>query len=509
MAWATDSTPTSEKRQQFRRLRDRFLFTYIGVIAATMGIFAIVTYEVVAVHRNRQLDDQLRQLSASALRLFPILDYEYGEVLRVSRGESLEESEAEEAEEREALRAAGITEEEEDAADEAEADEQALDPDPHDPIITFDAEGNPQPVELADLIEAEGSVDASMLDLGGEIIDLPQGIEWYRANRALMVKEGNQFPEQPLPKRLPREGKITKRRAFHSLSLPIYDEEQQKNVGYVRVTASTAQVEAELQQLRWGLLIGALGASGLTVITGIWLTRASLSPVVQSFEQLRQFTADASHELRNPLTAIQASVAVMQNHLERVDDRDVGKLEAIASASDQMRELVEDLLLLARMDHHAPNRSTWRTIPLDEMLEDLVELVRDRAAQAQVELSESLQALNIQGDADQLKRLFLNLISNAVQYTPAGGSVQVAMETVTGSAIIRVADTGIGIAPEHLEQVFERFWRADRARQADQGGTGLGLAISQAIAQRHGGQITVTSELGTGSCFEVCLPLIN
>ncbi|NEO85985.1 MAG: sensor histidine kinase [Spirulina sp. SIO3F2] len=473
MAWATDSTPIS-KRKQFRRLRDRFLFTYIGVIAATMGIFAIVTYEVVAIHRNRQLDDQLRQLSASALRLFPILNYEYGEILAESRGE---------------------------------VDEDDREEDPHDPIITFDAAGNPQALKLEDLIEAEGELDTSMLALGDSINELPQGIEWYRANRALIVKEGNKFPEAALPEQLPRQGKIIKRHDFHSLSLPIYDEAQQTNVGYVRVTASTAQVEAELIQLRWGLLLGALGASGLTVITGIWLTRASLSPVVQSFEQLRQFTADASHELRNPLTAIQASVAVMQNHPERIDERDEAKLEAIATASSQMRELVEDLLLLARMDHHAPNRSMWRDIPLDELLEDLVDLVRDRADQAKVQLTESFKSLTVQGDADQLKRLFLNLISNAVQYTPAGGSVAVDLEVMTNTAVVQVKDTGIGIAPEHLTKVFERFWRADPARQADAGGTGLGLAISLAIAQRHGGKITVTSEVGTGSCFEVCLPL--
>lgn len=473
------SQQSAQQRQQFRRLRDRFLFTYIGVIAVTMGVFAVVTYEVVASHRNRQLDEQLRQMGASALRLFPVLDYEYHEILRASLGEPEEEEEESE--------------------------------DPHAPIITFNAAGEPQPLELADLIEAEGDdferSDRSMLTLESSVTDLQQGIEWFNGDRALMVKEGNLFPQQTLAADVSPDGTLLTRPDLHSLSLAVYDRDRQETVGYVRVTASTAQVTAELVQLRWGLLIGALGASSLTVVTGIWLTRASLSPVVQSFEQLRQFTADASHELRNPLTAIQASVAVMQNHLERVDDRDVDKLEAIATASDQMRELVEDLLLLARMDHHAPNRSTWRVIPIDEMLEDLIELMRDRATQAQIQLTESLIPITVQGEADQLYRLFLNLISNAVQYTPAGGSVQVQISTVANTALIQVTDTGIGIAPEHLHKVFERFWRADAARQADSGGTGLGLAISQAVATRHGGNITVTSQLGQGTSFEVSLPL--
>lgn len=141
-------------------------------------------------------------------------------------------------------------------------------------------------------------------------------------------------------------------------------------------------MNAELRRLRWSLSVGVLIASGFAALGGIWFTRESLKPVLQSFKQLQQFTSDASHELRSPLTAIRASVAVMQSHPERVHPDDRDKLVAIATASSQMSRLVDDLLLLARMDRQAPNQSGWRRIALDELLEDLVYLYHDRAEQS-------------------------------------------------------------------------------------------------------------------------------
>jgi two-component system, OmpR family, manganese sensing sensor histidine kinase len=135
---------------------------------------------------------------------------------------------------------------------------------------------------------------------------------------------------------------------------------------------STTVLEAELHRLRWGLGLGGVVALGLTAIGGVWLTQESLKPVVQNLEQLKQFTADASHELRSPLTAVQASVAVMQTHPERVHPSDVKKLDAIASASKQMSCLVEDLLLLARIDSQQTNCWEWIPIAIDEILEALL-----------------------------------------------------------------------------------------------------------------------------------------
>jgi len=226
------------------------------------------------------------------------------------------------------------------------------------------------------------------------------------------------------------------------------------------------------------------------------------------FQQLKQFTADASHELRSPLTAIKTSVEVMQSHPERIHDADVKKLAAIASATKQMTELVEDLLLLARMDAGtAKITREWIVVPLDEVLEDLLEFWELQAEEKQIALKSNLvSGLSVMGDAAQLTRLFSNLIGNAIHYTSSGGTVTVSLINQNRLVIVNVEDTGIGIDAENVKLVFDRFWRADQARNRRAGGLGMGLAIAQAIAQRHRGEISVTSQLGVGSCFQVKFP---
>jgi signal transduction histidine kinase len=198
----------------------------------------------------------------------------------------------------------------------------------------------------------------------------------------------------------------------------------------------------------------------------------------------------------------------MQSHPERIHPADAEKLQAIASASDQMSQLVEDLLLLARMDRQTPDQRAWAVIALDELLEDLVTLYGDRADQQQIDLNLELNAnADVNGDASQLQRLFTNLIANGLQYTQSGGTVTVRLHRSPSQAVVEVQDTGIGIAAEHLPHLFDRFWRVDQARSYHAGGSGLGLAIAQAVTQHHGGTLTVYSEPGCGSTFTVTLPL--
>ncbi|HBL13705.1 MAG TPA: two-component sensor histidine kinase, partial [Cyanobacteria bacterium UBA11162] len=226
---------------------------------------------------------------------------------------------------------------------------------------------------------------------------------------------------------------------------------------------------------------------------------------------LKQFTADASHELRSPLTAIKASVEVMRNHPERIHPKDAKKLAAIASATAQMSHLAEDLLFLARTDATVlTSMGEQIPIPLNKVLQDLLELLEPFAQDKEINLeSELLMSISVMGNEIQLTRLFANLLENAIQYTLPGGTVRVILAKQNRFAIVSVKDTGIGIEREHLPLVFDRFWRADKARSRREGGTGLGLAIAQAIAQRHGGKITVTSKVGVGSCFQVRLPMIS
>jgi signal transduction histidine kinase len=184
--------------------------------------------------------------------------------------------------------------------------------------------------------------------------------------------------------------------------------------------------------------------------------------------------------------------------------------EAIASATNQMARLVEDLLLLARTDATtATPTQAWNAIPLEELLEDAIEFLEPKAEAKDISLKFNWKtSVSVMGDAAQLIRLFSNLVENALQYTPSGGVVTLSLRQIDKFAIVSVEDTGIGIDPEHLPLIFDRFWRADRARSYRSEGSGLGLAIGQAIAVRHGGDITVSSQLGVGSCFKVRLPVV-
>ncbi|MBE9076431.1 HAMP domain-containing histidine kinase, partial [Romeria aff. gracilis LEGE 07310] len=249
-------------------------------------------------------------------------------------------------------------------------------------------------------------------------------------------------------------------------------------------------------------------ALGLTGLGGFWLAQRAIHPVERSYEQLKQFTADASHELRGPLTAITTSVEVMQKHPERVHDKDRKKLSAIASAATQLHTLAEDLLLLARMDAQAIAAPPQK-VDLNALLHRTVEFHRPAAQAKAIALQfEEKAMLSVLGYPLPLSRLFANLIQNALHYTPQG-QVIVTLSQSRRSAHVCVADTGIGIAEAEFPCLFDRFWRADKARSRRIGGSGLGLAIVKAITQQHRGKISVSSQVNVGSTFHVYLPLVS
>lgn len=278
--------------------------------------------------------------------------------------------------------------------------------------------------------------------------------------------------------------------------------------GFIRASQNTQDIRLSQRQLLTGLAFGGGGALLLVGLGGFWLTRMAIRPIEHSYQRLMQFTADASHELRGPLTAIKTSVDVMQRHPERVHPRDVKKLGAIASATTELSTLAEDLLLLARMDADAIAQPP-QTVFLNSYLQDLVDLYADIAHQQGVDLIfQETAKVAVTGQPNQFNRLFKNLIQNALQYT-FQGQIIVQVSRSRRYALVKVSDTGIGIAPENLPKVFDRFWRADRARSRRDGGSGLGLAIVKAITHHYGGKIWVTSEVDRGSCFHVALPLAN
>ena len=318
----------------------------------------------------------------------------------------------------------------------------------------------------------------------------------------------------------------------------------------------TAQVAAPLDELRegldallWVMLPAIPILLGLATLGGYGLSRRALAPVDEisrtarlisarnlsqrlavpqtgdelqrlsetlndmmqrlesSFKRVTQFTADASHELRTPV-ALMRTIAELTLRKNRSESEYREALEQIYMELERTSQLVENLMVLARAD------SSWGGPAAEPM--DLAESVRDACLEGKTlarvkkvtfryELPED--GITMRGDAQAIRRLFLILIDNAVKYTATGGEVTVSLETTDGDAWGRVKDTGIGIPREDLPNIFERFYRADKARSRDTGGAGLGLSIARWIADVHAGEIEVESEPGKGSVFSVRLPI--
>lgn len=223
-----------------------------------------------------------------------------------------------------------------------------------------------------------------------------------------------------------------------------------------------------------------------------------------AFAQQRQFTSDAAHELRTPVSVILTQTQSTLNK-ERSGAEYRETLEACQRAATRMKKLVESLLELARLD---AGKATGKCEPVDlaQCAEECVALIRPLAEERNIQLQTELGAATCLGDGDQLALVVSNLLTNAVHYNRDGGEVRINTRMENGAATVTVSDTGAGIASEHLPYIFDRFYRADTARTSSQGRTGLGLAITKAIVESHGGKIEVTSTPGEGTSFVVGLP---
>ena len=228
----------------------------------------------------------------------------------------------------------------------------------------------------------------------------------------------------------------------------------------------------------------------------------------ESFNRQRQFTADASHELRTPLAIMQAE-ATLALSKERTSDDYRKSLETISQESDYMSSVISKLLFLARSDA-GKEQLNFEGVELKELITGLsanIEaLAQDKGIKFAVDAKEEL---TVNGDKVKLRQLFINILENAVRYTPADGRISVSLVKQESNAVVSISDTGIGIPPEHLPHIFERFYRVDKARTRADGGVGLGLAIAKIIAESHKGTIAVTSEVGKGTTFTISLPLEN
>ena len=223
-----------------------------------------------------------------------------------------------------------------------------------------------------------------------------------------------------------------------------------------------------------------------------------------AYQGQQRFVSDASHELRAPLTAIQANLELLEEHPDMlVSDRREAVTEARREAT-RLGHLVAELLALARADAGVALRA--KSVDLDRVAMEAVQEARLVADGRRIAI-EKLEPVKLSGDPDRLKELLLILLDNAVKYTPKEGVITVRLQRSGPSAQLAVCDNGIGIRAEDLPHVFERFYRADPARSSDPGGSGLGLAIARWIVERHGGTIAIESQPGKGTEAIVSLPL--
>jgi len=233
-----------------------------------------------------------------------------------------------------------------------------------------------------------------------------------------------------------------------------------------------------------------------------------LDRIEKSFRRVRQFSGDASHELRTPLTILRGETEVTLRWAKTPDEfRDM--LRSNMEEIDRMERIIESLLTLAKSEVGELTLE-MKELSLSDLVQELYlqSHILCEAKQIEVQLLLDVdEEIRIRGDELRLRQMFLNLISNAIKYTPEKGQLEIVLAMNDGFARVAINDSGIGIPTEHLSHIFDRFYRVDKARNRMDGGTGLGLAIVKWIAEAHGGSITVTSEVNKGSSFSVRLPL--
>jgi heavy metal sensor kinase len=233
-----------------------------------------------------------------------------------------------------------------------------------------------------------------------------------------------------------------------------------------------------------------------------------IARIEHSFRHMNRFTADASHELRTPLTVLRGELETLSRRPDIPGDvRET--IESALEETERLARIVENLLAIARLDA-GEALMTRERVDLADLAANTVDQMRLLAEDKRIALNCIAEnSAHVEGDPIRLKQIIVNLVDNAIKYTAEGGNVEISVGSRDGSALVEVADSGIGIPPDALNHVFERFYRVDKARSRQMGGTGLGLSIVKSICQAHGGRITVESSDGRGSRFTVELPLAN
>ena len=326
-------------------------------------------------------------------------------------------------------------------------------------------------------------------------------LQWFDANGKLMSSKGGSSLVAPFDRR----NRFQTQQSPHALLLTQAIYRKGHLLGFLRVGLSLSNADNFNRDLERGLLFGTL----LTLVTAsvavLWLVREALKPVQVSFERLSEFTADASHELKGPITAIKTNSSVILKYSSNLANDDREKMESIISAADQMNNTISDLLSLAANEHDiAP--SLMAPVDVLQLVDEVKEELSPFALHKDVTIDSLVpDSLVIVASKDDVKRVLLNLVKNAIQYSRAGENVSISASRVGNKIQFQIKDVGLGIREDDLPKIFDRFWRSDKAR-SHTGGNGLGLSIVQSIVNRYKGHIAVQSKLDHGTIVTISLP---
>jgi OmpR-family two-component system manganese-sensing sensor histidine kinase len=378
----------------------------------------------------------------------------------------------------------------------------------------------------SNLIDLESDFDRNFW-VNAQAIDADHiDIDWFSPSGAILWTTGDETDslqprEKGILKPIYRTVHLSEAEPLRQMTEPIVINGQL--LGYLRISHPWFEVTKPVKQLFLDLAIGTTIMVFVVLLCGWWLAGLAMEPARESYQRLKQFTADASHELRNPIAVIQTNVQVALADPNPDLDFQRSQLETIERITRRLGRLIEDLLFLARHDHSDLTRQGRETCNLSQILHEVIQEQTTIAQQKQIvlELFKSDQKLDqkpdqtllVLGDRDRLGRLFTNLVSNAIAYTPSGGKVQIVTQSNSQNQIqVQIKDTGIGIPEAELSQIFERFYRYQpkksnkshsKSSYLSTSESGLGLAIAKAIAESHQGQINVKSEVGEGTTFTV------
>jgi OmpR-family two-component system manganese-sensing sensor histidine kinase len=350
-------------------------------------------------------------------------------------------------------------------------------------------------------------------------------LEWFNPHRQLLWSTFSEPLDVPLnPNRSGQTVHLSRDRHLRQITERL--EIGHQVLGYLRVSHPWFEVTKPIRQLILDLSVGITTLVACVAGMGWWLSGIAIKPVRDSYQSLKQFTADASHELRNPIATIQTNVQMALAYPDAEPQLQQRQLKVIERLTQRLGNLVNDLLFLARSDSGMLS-TQYQAVPLDALLIEAIEEQRTAAERQGIFLSLHLiepdesgveEVFTLQGDWDQLARLFTNLISNALEYTDPQARKEAAVEVELQRIKrdrhtylqVQVKDTGIGIPEADLPHLFDRFYRVDTSRTHNantSAGSGLGLAIARAIVENHHGQISVESVLRQGTTFTVLLPI--